>query len=155
MKITEALDKLKFPRFIVNHFSTAILLTIRGFIKLFKVEEGSIVIISLHRLGDSVFTIYAIQQLQKFYNKELIIFCYKESVPIYEIVLKNVIYCPINRDDFYFNNRIASRYARKKLREYNPAKLIDLTGVMTSASLIFNSRAGKIMGMNRGEFKGI
>lgn len=155
MKITEGLSKFKLFRYLVTLLFSSVLFTIRWFYRFFKNKNGSIVIIALHRLGDSVFTINAIKQLQKFYDKELIIFCYTDSIPIYQIALKKVTYCHVNREDFYLNNRIASRYARKKLRECNPATIIDLTGVMTSASLIFNSRAGKIIGMNREVFKGI
>jgi len=156
LKITESLNKLKLFRFITNISFAIILSTIRSFNKLFKNKDGSVVIISLHRLGDSVFTIEAIKGIQKHYkNKEIIIFCYSESVPIYEIILNNVIYCTVERRDFYFNNRIANGAARKKLSKCNPETIIDFTGVMTSASLIFNSRAANIIGMNREIFKGI
>jgi heptosyltransferase-2 len=155
LKITETLNNFKFFRYIVDLLFTSVLFIVRRFYKLFKIKDGSIVIISLHRLGDSVFTIQAIQQIQKHYNKEITIFCYSESVPIYQIILNHVIYCSVERRDFYFNNRIASRFARKKLSKCKPERIIDLTGVMTSASLIFNSRAAKIIGMNREVFKNI
>ena len=155
LKITETLNNFKLSRYVIDLLFISVLLTVRRFYKLFKIKDGSIVIISLHRLGDSVFTVQAIQQIQKHFSKELIIFCYSESIPIYKIILKNVIYISVERSDFYFNNRIASRYARKKLSKCNPATIIDLTGVMTSASLIFDSKAGNIIGMNREIFKGI
>ncbi len=155
MKITETLSKFKLSRYLVNLLFTSVLFTLRRFYKLFKIKDGPVVIISLHRLGDSVFTVQAIQQIQQHFNRELIIFCYSESIPIYKIILKNVIYFSVERSDFYFNNRIASRYARNKLSKCNPATIIDLTGVMTSASLIFNSKAEIIIGMNREIFKGI
>jgi len=155
LKITETLNNFKFFRYIVDLLFTSVLFIVRWFYKLFKIKDGSIVIISLHRLGDSVFTIQAIQQIQKHYNKEIAIFCYSESVPIYQIVLNQVIYCSVERSDFYFNNRIASRFAREKLSKCKPETIIDLTGVMTSASLIFNSKAENIIGMNREIFKGI
>lgn len=155
LKITETLNNFKLSRYIVSQLFTSVLFTLRRFYKLFKIKYGSIVIISLHRLGDSVFTFRAIQEIQKYYKQELIILCYSESIPVYKIGIKNVSYCSVERSDFYFNNRIASRYARKQLNKYNAATIIDLTGVMTSASLIFNSKAGNIIGMNREIFKGI
>ncbi len=155
MKITESLNNFKLFHFIVELLFTSLLFIVRRFYKLFKIKDGSIVIISLHRLGDSVFTVQAIQQIQKHFNRELIIFCYSESIPIYKIILKNVIYFSVERSDFHINNRIASKYARNKLSKCNPATIIDLTGVMTSASLIFNSKAENIIGMNREIFKGI
>lgn len=155
MKITETLNNFKIRGLIINLIFTIVLSSIRWVNKLFKVNDGSIVIVALHRLGDSVFTIPAILQIQKFYNREVILFCYSESVPIFKIILKNVIYCSVERTDFFYANRIASIKARKKLSKCQPSTIIDLTGVMTSASLIFNSRAGKLIGMNREIFKSI
>lgn len=155
MKILESLNKSKITFFVIKFFITIILWPVRKVFKLFKVTEGSVVIVSLHKLGDSVFTIRAIERIQEYYNKEIILFCYSESVPIYKIKLTNIIYCEVDRGNFYLNNRIASRYARNKLSKCNPATIIDLTGVMTSASLIFNSKAGNIIGMNREIFKSI
>ena len=155
MKFTESLNRLKLSSLLITLLFRIILVTVRQFNKLFKITDGSIVIISLHKLGDSVFTIPAIQRIQKYYCRELIIFCYSESVPIYKIKLDNIIYHSVERSDFFFNNRIASRNARKKLSKCNPTTIVDLTGVMTSASLIFNSRSKTIIGMNRGIFKSI
>jgi ADP-heptose:LPS heptosyltransferase len=41
------------------------------------------------------------------------------------------------------------------LSSQKPKVIYDLTGVMSSASLIFNSKADKIVGINREQFKGI
>jgi len=116
---------------------------------------GSIVIVALHKLGDAVFTIPAIKQIIYNYEKEIVIVCYPETVPIYETVLTNVYYYKIEHSNFHFNDRYADRKARKLLSSQNPEIIYDLTGVMTSATLIFNSRAREINGMNREHFKSI
>jgi len=128
---------------------------VRKFDKILSVTDGSVVIIALHRLGDTVFTIPAIEEIKNEYNREIIVFCYLESLPIYKLALKNVSFITVERTDFFFGNRIANFQARSKLYKSNPYIIIDITGVMTSASLIFNSRAATIVGMNREIFKSI
>ena len=109
----------------------------------------------MQRLGDSVFTIPAIKEIFKHYeNYNKIILCYPESKKIYRLVFKeNII--TLNKSGFRFGYRIAPRDARKTLRKTNPEIIIDLTGTITSASLIFNSTALKIIGMNDRIFKNI
>lgn len=155
MKITELLYKTKIFYSVIRLLLFFILSGIKKFNKVFKVTDGSIVIVALHRLGDSVFTIPAIKQIQNEYNNELIIFCYSESVPIYKLAINNALYITVERTDFFLGNRVASFEARKKLNKANPSMIIDITGVMTSASLIFNSKAALIVGMNREIFKNI
>ncbi|MHA1989070.1 MAG: glycosyltransferase family 9 protein, partial [Promethearchaeota archaeon] len=83
------------------------------------------------------------------------IFCYTEVVPIYKLGLTSVDFCTVERGYFYFRDRIAGNKARKLLKELNPEIIYDLTGVMTSASLIFTSRAKEMIGKNRDVFKPI
>jgi heptosyltransferase-2 len=59
------------------------------------------------------------------------------------------------REDYYFGERIAKSKIRKRLKSLYPEIIIDITGTMMSASLIFSSRARKIIGMNRNQFKAI
>jgi ADP-heptose:LPS heptosyltransferase len=120
-----------------------------------KTVEGNVVIIALHKLGDSVFTIPAIREIQENHKKKIIIICYPEVVPIYRLGLYGIDFCTIEHKHFYFNDRFADRKARKLLKTTNPEIMYDLTGVMTSATLIFNSKAKEIIGMNREQFKGI
>lgn len=120
-----------------------------------KIIDGSIVIISLHKLGDTVFTIPAINRIQKYYNKKITIYCFTELVPIYEIVFKSFEFCIVERIDFYLKGRIAGTDARNKLRNLNPEIIFDLTGAITSASLLINTRATNIIGMNKEYLKGL
>lgn len=85
----------------------------------------------------------------------LYIICLPHSKPLYELIHPKKFIVEIPNKYFYFGNRLANSKARKILRKLNPAKIIDLTGVMTSATLIFNSNAREIAGINREVFKGI
>ncbi len=128
---------------------------IRYLVKSRKTVEGNVVIIALHKLGDSIFTIPAIREIQENHKKKIIIICYPEVVPIYRLGLNGIVFCTVEHKHFFFNDRFADRKARKLLKTTNPEIMYDLTGVMTSASLIFNSRAKELIGMNRKHFKGI
>jgi ADP-heptose:LPS heptosyltransferase len=128
---------------------------IRLFTKIIFSKKDNIVIIAIHKIGDSVFTFKAIEFIKNRNQKDVFIVCLPDSKPIYELIhpAENIIEIP--KQFFYFNDRIASLRARKILRTTHPHTIIDITGVMTSATLIFNSSAKEIIGMNREIFKGI
>ena len=156
MEITKSINQHKGFSSLVNFFIKSFLYVIRVVNRTFAYKNGNVVIISLHRLGDTVFTIPAIREIKKYCNdKKIIIVCYPEVVPIYKLKFSDLTYCTIDHDKFYFHNRIASALARKIFKSQNPKIIFDLTGVMTSATLIFNSRAKEIIGMNREQFKTI
>ncbi len=117
-----------------------------------KSKSFNIVVISLHKLGDTVFTIPAIKLLLNKYGNKLIIYCFPESKKIYELILPGVRYQAVNKKEFKLSGRIASFKARKLLKELKPETIVDLTGSITAASLIFNSKARKIVGFNSSYF---
>ena len=114
-----------------------------------------IAVIALHKLGDTVFTIPAITYLQQIKKSKLYIFCYKESQSIYKQILKNVEYEILNVNDFFLNGRIVNSQSRKLLREIRADIVIDMTGSVTSVSLIFNIRNSLLIGINNSIYKGI
>ena len=120
-----------------------------------KKKSGNLIVVSLHRLGDTVFTIPAVEEIfKKFESYNKIILCYPESKNIYNLVFNEEIHT-INKSDLKFGSRIVDNHARKILKKLNPWIIFDLTGTIASASLIFNSKASKIVGMNERIFKGI
>jgi lipopolysaccharide heptosyltransferase II len=156
MEITKSINQYKIFAGLVNFFIKLFLYIVRLANRSFAYKKGNVVVICLHKLGDTIFTIPAIKEIKKYYSGEkIIIVCYPEVVPIYKLEFSDLIYCTIDHDEFYFHNRIAGTSARKILKSQRPGTIFDLTGVMTSATLIFNSRAKEIIGMNRGQFKTI
>ena len=141
--------------YIVKTFLDIFFFSIRKINKLFTNDEGNVVVIALHRLGDTIFTIPAIREIQKFYKKKVIIVCFPESVPIYNLAFNNIEYCTVEKEDFLLGIRIAKLKVRKKINSCKPQIIIDLIGGMSSASIIFTSRAKVIVGMNKDFFKGI
>ena len=117
-------------------------------------KSGNLIIISFHRLGDTVFTIPAIREIfqhDENYNKKIL--CYPESKVIYELVFKDEIIALDKWISKY--GRIAVSDARKYLKSLQPEIIFDLTGAINAASLIFNSKASQIIGMNERNFKNI
>lgn len=141
--------------FVLNSVFNLFFLSIRLINKLFAHSNGNVVIISLHRLGDTIFTIPAIRKVQKHFNKKIIIACYPESVPLYRLAFDDIHFCEFEHQDFFFNDRLPKFIAKKKLKLSIPEIIIDLNGSMSSASLIFNSKAKEIVGTNRIQFKAI
>lgn len=139
--------------YLLQKFLGYLLFIIRKTRKLNNGRKDSIVIFSLHKLGDAVFTIPAITRIQKYYESRITIFCFTELVPIYKIIFKNIDFCTVEHSDFYIKGRIAGRGARTKLSKIYPKIIIDLTGAITSASFLITTRATSIIGMNKAYFR--
>ena len=149
--LSEYFSQYKIISLIIDKLSFLFFFSVRLVNRLFAYKEDSIVIISLHRLGDSIFTIPAIREIQKIYNKKITIVCYPESIPIYKLEFEsidNIGYCELNKSDFSFRKRLASFRGRKKIKSLKPSLIIDFLGSMLSASLIFNIRTQNITGNN-------
>lgn len=121
-----------------------------------KSDNGRILIISLHKIGDSIFTIPAIKAIINSYDHEQIfLIVYSETKIIFNDLLIEQNIITLDKKDFLMENRIATSKARKIFKSINPETLIDLTGSITSASLIIKSRASRIIGMNEKYFENI
>lgn len=130
--------------------------TIRLFYLFKKKNKGNIVILAIHKIGDSVFTVPTIKLIQNHFNMPVYIFCYEQTIPIFSYNFgSNIKYVGLSLNQFMFGNRIARRSVRKILKEISPEIIFDLTGSILTASILFNSSADKIIGVNELSFKGI
>jgi ADP-heptose:LPS heptosyltransferase len=120
-----------------------------------KVENGEmIVIISLHKLGDAVFTIPAIRNIINYHSRQkILLICFKETVEIFKLIFNNIEYGVLERKDFHFGGRIGGLYARSILNKAYADKVYDITGCITSASILFNCNAKEIVGTNELRYK--
>jgi ADP-heptose:LPS heptosyltransferase len=126
---------------------------IRSFIK--KNKSGKIVVIVLHKLGDSIFAIRAIQEIVNYYQEKVVLVCFPEVTDILKIRFIDSQFLELNHTEFYFSNRIASTTAKKALRKLKPIIIFDLTGNITSASLIYSLPAKQIIGINENIYRSI
>jgi len=155
ISINELLSSNKFISLFISSIFLLFFSLIRTIFKAFNNIDGTITVVSLHRLGDTIFTIPAIREIQKHYGRKISIVCFPESVPIYNQVFNDIEFCVLEHDAFFLNGRMASRNARRKLKSLRPSIIFDLTGLMASASLIFSSKARTIIGINGKKLKGV
>ncbi|HOJ06882.1 MAG: glycosyltransferase family 9 protein [Ignavibacteriota bacterium] len=120
-----------------------------------KRSEIRIVIVALQRLGDTVFTIPAVKSIIDFHQNSVHIICYPETTPIFKLIFPKQEYVELKHEFFFINNQIAKPIARKILRGLDPTIIYDMTGNVTSASLLFNSSASEIIGINEKYYKSI
>ena len=155
LPITEFLRELIIFDIFLKVIFFIFLFPLRKINRLFSTNEGAVIIVALHKLGDTLFTIPAISEVRKKYRKNCVIVCYSSSVPIYNLAFRDVEYFVVNHEDFYFQERIAKGTIKKKLKSFNPFIIFDLTGWIISASLIYNIRAKEIIGININQFRAI
>ncbi len=138
-------------KFVMTIFITII----RVSVSFKKINSPKVLIISLHKLGDTVFTVPAIKALRTMYGKKLMVMCFNDSKKIYELVFNDLEFIILEKKDFHLNGRIANSASRGKVKKCHAGTIIDLTGGIISASLIFNNRAKRIVGLGDGYFKKI
>jgi heptosyltransferase II len=123
-----------------------------SFIRMFnpknKNQDKNIGVVSFHMIGDTVFTIPAIREIYKYYQDYHIkIFTNTNGKMIYSHIFPDAEITEIEKTNFLFNGRVAVSRARKIIKEKNLQIIFDITGNLTSASLVINSPA-RIIGMN-------
>jgi len=151
--INELLSYYRFISFSINSIFFLFFSLARFFYRAFSNINGSILVEALQRLGDTVFTIPAVREVQKHYSRKISIICFPESVPIYKLIFDDVDFCVLQQNEFYLGGRIAGRNAKRKLKNLRPEIIFDITCSMVSASLIFNLRAKRIIGSNGYSFR--
>jgi len=117
-------------------------------------SEGKIVIISLHKLGDAVFTIPAIRNIINYHSgQNILLICFKETADIYKLIFNNIEYGVLARKNFYFGGRIGGLYARRVMNRTITEKVYDITGCISSASILYRCNAKEIVGTNEVRYK--
>lgn len=155
VSIGEFVSRNKFLSFLIESSLNVFFKSVRLFYRFFANNNNSLVLISLHRLGDTVFTIPAIRELKTHIKEKVTIVCFSESVPIYKLAFDDIDFCELRHDDFYLNDRFVKHHARNKVKELKPGFVLDLIGGLSSASLLFNSRAKRVVGISQKNFRAI
>lgn len=152
---SKAIKKSILLELLTNISFTIIIYIVRNLIHYRKTNNKVMAIIALRKLGDAVFTIPAVKQIQKKSEGKLFLICFPETEPIFRTALSNIEIVVLRHDQYYLNDRIAKTSARKLLAGLLPGTIIDLTGVITSATLIYSSNAENIIGANEKYFHAI
>jgi len=154
-RFTFILNRIPVLQKLLNIAAYPLFYLVRMLSRISSVEGKSIVIVSLHRLGDTVFTIPAIKEIIKHYNKDVYIVCYEDNALIYKEVLPDLNYFILSENDFYLNGRIAKGKTRRLINKLKPKTIFDLTESVKSAFLIFTLPAKELIGSNEEHFKSI
>lgn len=124
-----------------------------------NVPDGVLLVISLHKLGDTVFTIPALNALIQNTKSMVLIFCFKDSEVIYKSVYKsnqNIIYETLRPEEMLWNCRTIPGSIKKRLfKKYSVSTILDLTGGIISAGLLLNAKAKNIIGCNELLYKSL
>lgn len=152
---SDVIGKNKFWEIFANGLFLILITIIRKIIRSGNSNSQNHVIIALHRLGDSVFTIPALRQIKNEYQEKIIILCFKETKPIYNLVFNESELLVVERKHFKLNGRYATKKIRGLLSELNPKVIFDLNGDMASASLLYLLRVKEIYGLCRPQFRAI
>ncbi len=153
--LTKKISKNRLINLLIQILFDVVLKIIRSFNKLFSKNGINVCVVSIHKLGDSIFTFEAINSIKNFFKNDVYILCHYNAEEIYKLFHPQDKIIPIPKEYFHFNDRYLDSRARKILKLLKPRIIIDLTGVMTSISLIFTSKAKRIIGMNRKLFRSL
>lgn len=129
--------------------------------KIYKrnLPDGLTLIIALHKLGDTVFTLPAIKAVIEKSKTKFIILCFEESETLYKIIFsknQNITYYTFDRSDMLWEGRIVPKRIRKTLhKKYKIRTILDLTGGIVSARIIINARVTSIVGCSEEFYKSL
>lgn len=121
----------------------------RSINNLFAKNTNNILIISLHNIGDTVFTIFAIKEItKKHINSKIFILTFNGISDIYYKGGINFKSIEINKNSSTFNNRLPSLSLVKKIKKIEPEIIYDITGTSISALLTAFQKSKYKYGMN-------
>ncbi len=129
---------------------------VRKIVKTKKKRKDKVAIISFKLLGDTVFTIPAINYIKKNSpGKEIKIFCYPENKSIYKLYFDDVDYQTFNKQQVKFDTRKPNIFLTREIRKYKPNLLFDLSCEYISAVSSLFSGADELIGFNTFYFEGV
>lgn len=114
-----------------------------------KINSQEILIISLQKIGDTVFAIPTIKYLYKKYENRITVLCYSEN----EVLLKQFVNQNINsiclpKELFFFSGYLVKPVFVKYLKKNCFNEIYDITGNIISASVLLWLHADNVFGLN-------
>lgn len=152
LDLTSLIENNKLLSNFIYFFFDTYFKTIRKIFSSFPYKTNIGVVISLHKLGDTVFTVPAVKEILKNHSGSIKIVCYPESKIIYREVFPDAEFIEIEHDEVLWDDRFVKNSARKKIKMFQPSVIYDLTGL---SFLVYNIRAKEIIGMSKRQFKNV
>ncbi|MFH0734504.1 MAG: glycosyltransferase family 9 protein [bacterium] len=139
MIITEKIEKNIYLRILVK-YSLKIILSLNKYLNNLFTSSTSeeILVISLHKIGDTLFTVPSVKYLHKKFDKNLFVLCFEDNAVLYRtFISKDINLITIKADDFYFSSRIIKPKAIKTIRLMKFKYVFDFNGAINSVSVLF------------------
>ncbi len=156
MEILETIKRNKILDKLIYQFLNMIFRFLRNLLNTGAPMEEKILIISLHKIGDSIFTLPAIKFIiDNVGKKNVFLLTFSNTKIIFQKLIDESNIIVVENKDFLFENRIANRNVHKVVNKNKPSTIVDLTGSIISASIIFNKKSYKKIGMNDKYFEAI
>lgn len=122
---------------------------LRKIFRLFSSSNNNLLIISLHNIGDTVFTVFAVKEIiKKHINCNIYILSYRELSVIYSKNDINFNSIEVDKKNDIYKNRFPKINLIKKISKINPEIIYDLTGTSVSAIIIMSQMSRIKNGMN-------
>ncbi len=142
-----------FVQVLLKTFLAVTLKLLKSFSPLSNVDTNSITVLTLHNLGDAVFTIPAIKKIIiQEQGRRINVVTYSNNIPIYKIVFPEPQYFALE-SDFSIRGRIPKLLYLKAIRQLRSSVFYDLTGSPLSEFISAFSGAQKIIGTNHFTFE--
>lgn len=109
-------------------------------------NRENIIVISLHHIGDTVFTIPAIKKLNRIYQGKMTIVCFEHSRVIYELVFHDIRFMVVPKPIGYLKSRIPSIELRKQIKSLQAKSIYDITGTVFTSLLVAGQNTEQIVG---------
>ena len=109
-------------------------------------QKNRILIINLNKIGDNILAFPAIREIVDKFGKNVFILLYEDTAVLYEFFFDKNNIVKIDKNQFMHKIRFALPEARKIIQDIAPEVIIDFTGSMISASLLFNYKAKRVLG---------
>ena len=131
------------------------LFNISQFFNLNSKKTNNVLIISLHKIGDTVLTVPTVKLLRKYFNNKIYILCFETSKEIYNSEFYDLEYITVKKNQILFGDRILNKQIIKKIKNLSPEIIVDLTGSITSVLVIFRTKVPNIIGINEDFYRGL
>ncbi len=154
MVITEKIERLNFVKKIVILVLSYILKLNRKITTCLAGDSEKILVISLHKIGDTLFTIPTIRYLFENNKNKLYVLCFENNAILFKkFVSAEINVITLKEDNFCFKNRFIKLNAIKKIKLNLYNEIIDLTGAINSTSILFFLNSNKKIGLTNRYFK--
>ncbi len=141
---------------IIGLLSLILFRTTRILMQIRRAKRSKVVILSYHKLGDTIFLLPSIRALTKHYGeRNILIATYEHNVPVFNLEFSGMSYLTATKSDFVGYREFPRCKVIRQIRKVNPEVIIDLSTGTKPAIMALFSGARLIFGANSIVYRGI